>query len=225
MQVIMGPAWLAGWHPLPYLWSLSPSLYFPPCFWLPNIKPWFDWIAYKKVFFSSVVQYFNQKMLKTRTRSKLLIESPLPQNIYTICQPYQDGGNTCQNHRHNTLLSQLLWKSCSGVLEEMSTPLEQMLTLKQELTLKQVLRCENMNSTYNAVQHMYLGPRYVASIRIILAIKVAWHPLFSLCFANLLQSNDDWEWKERRREWEEYERKHISPSSSPKKPEAQFALN
>ena len=155
MQVIMGPAWLAGWHPLPYLWSLSPSLYFPPCFWLPNIKPWFDWITFKKVFFSSVVQYFNQKMLKTRTRSKLLIESPLPQNIYTICQPYQDGGNTCQNHRHNTLLSQLLWKSCSGVLEEMSTPLEQMLTLKQELTLKQVLRCENMKSTYNAVQHTW----------------------------------------------------------------------
>ena len=89
MQVIMGPAWLAGWHPLPYLWSLSPSLYFPPCFWLPNIKPWFDWITFKKVFFSSVVQYFIQKMLKgirleANCLSRVLSHKTLTRYVNTI---------------------------------------------------------------------------------------------------------------------------------------------
>ena len=36
-----GSAWLACWHPLPYLWGLSPSMLSPlgGCSLLPNIKP------------------------------------------------------------------------------------------------------------------------------------------------------------------------------------------
>ena len=57
---------------------------------------------------------------KAEREGVLLIKGPLLKNIYTICQHYQDGEDTCQSDIHDTFLSPLLAKFCSIILEEMS---------------------------------------------------------------------------------------------------------
>ena len=51
--------------------------------------------------------YFIQTKLKgIRLEAFLLIKSPLPLNTYKICQYYPRWGNTFQNHRQDTFVSQ-----------------------------------------------------------------------------------------------------------------------